>query len=514
MTDISSPVGTRAAIRRMLSELPQASPYAPTAEALKRANELGEKPVAAALQRFLSMPQSTMILANPSLHQRPVDCHGASVKLDIRSFSIRGIVSEHEIVRGTAGPVEVIFTGLFGRRPEEGEAKVLAALVDRAFERSAARRLGTVTDFVARYPGLGPEVAIQYVSALRKAERRLRGLSERGINDERRPGALLDEMIRVHMDNVAVGGLSMYANSLLAVRPGLPAADLARETAGFMAAERRHPGGCRSAFEISYGLLLGRSPSAVECRILEQMGTIQTHHGSAGSNMVARYLATLHTGAVSDFFVAAQMTMDGARHFGAIHDMTAFQLRLAPLSPAARDAEIRHAVLGGGLPTFGHPEITAAGRTGEVEADPRPAIYVTPLFAALDAGELDLSPRQRERLGILQRIYQIAFVEGVVKREGQEPLRLTPNTDFGAWSVQEALGIRDPDRTFLTYIFRGFGWMMDAREQLLQKIIRPVIAPDPRIVPKAADDPAIPDLVGHFHDRLAAAEPAFEPHEG
>jgi citrate synthase len=318
-------------------------------------------------------------------------------------------------------------------------------------------------------------------------------------------------MIRTHMDNVAVGGLSMYANSLLAVRPGLPAADLARETAGFMAAERRHSGGCRSAFEISYGLLLGRSPSAVECRILEQMGTIQTHHGSAGSNMVARYLATLHAGSVSDFFTAAQMTMDGARHFGAIHDMTAFQLRLAPLAPEARDQEIRHAVLGGGLPTFGHPEITAAGRTGEVEADPRPAIYVTPLFAALDSGELDLSPRQRERLGILQRIYQIAFVEGVVKREGQEPLRLTPNTDFGAWSVQEALGIRDPDRTFLTYIFRGFGWMMDAREQLLQKIIRPVIAPDPRIVPKASDDLAIPDLVGRFHDRLAANEPAFEP---
>src|SRR5882724_8351721 len=453
MTDISSPVGTRTAIRRMLKELPAASPYAPTAEALKRANELGEKPIAATLQRFLSMPQSTMILANPSLHQLPVDCHGAQVKLDIRGFSIRGIVSEDEIVRGAVGPVEVIFAGLFGRRPEQrtgeriDEAAVLGCLIDRPFQRAVDHRVGEVADFVARYPGLGPEVAIQYLSPLRKAARKQKGLADRG-----------------------------------------------RETAAFVAAERRHPDGARGAFAISYGLLLGRSPSAVECRILERMGTIQTHHGSAGSNMVARYLATLHASSVSDFFVAAQMVMDSARHFGAIHDMTAFLRRLEPLAPPERDAEIRRGVLGGGLPTFGHPEITAAGRSGEVEADPRPAIYVTPVFEALDRGELALSAHQRERLGILQRIYQIAFVEGVVKREGQEPLRLTPNTDFGAWIVQEALGIRDPDRTFLTYVFRGFGWMMDAREQLLQKIIRPVIAPDPRIVPKSADETTIPDL--------------------
>jgi hypothetical protein len=514
MTDISSPVGTRAAIRRMLEELPAASPYMPTAEALKRANELGEKPLAAALQRFLSMPQSTMILANPSLHQLPVDCHGAQVKLDIRGFSIRGIVSEDEIVRGAVGPVEVAFAGLFGRRPAASapvdEAAVLGCLIDRAFHRAADRLVGAVADFVARYPGLGPEVAIQYLSALRKAGRKQKGLADRGLNDERRPGALLAEMITTHMENVAVGGLSMYANRLWIDRPGLAVADLARETAAFLAAERRHPDGARGAFPISYSLLLGRSASAVECRILERMGTIQTHHGSAGSNMVARYLATLHAASVSDFFVAAQMVMDSARHFGAIHDMTAFLRRLEPLAAPERDAEIRRGVLGGGLPTFGHPEITAAGRSGEVEADPRPAIYVTPVFEALDRGELQLSAHQRERLGILQRIYQIAFVEGVVKREGQEPLRLTPNTDFGAWIVQEALGIRDPDRTFLTYVFRGFGWMMDAREQLLQKIIRPVIAPDPRIVPKSADETTIPDLVGRFHQRLAEDAAAFQ----
>src|SRR5262249_7148183 len=145
----------------------------------------------------------------------------------IRGFSIRGIVAEDEIVRRAVGPVEVIFAGLFGRRPERqapaapadtapvDEAAVLASLIDRAFHRSCERTVGAVADFVARYPGLGPEVVIQYLSPLRKAGRKQRGLADRGLNDERRPGALLVEMITTHMENVAVGGLSMYANRLL-----------------------------------------------------------------------------------------------------------------------------------------------------------------------------------------------------------------------------------------------------------------------------------------------------------
>jgi hypothetical protein len=73
--------------------------------------------------------------------------------------------------------------------------------------------------------------------------------------------------------------------------------------------------------------------------------------------------------------------------------------------------------------------------------------------------------------------------------------------------VQEALGIEEPDRTLLTYIFRGFGWMMDAREQLQQKMIRPVIAPNPKIVPKESDDPTIPDLVARVHRRMSSDNP-------
>jgi hypothetical protein len=167
------------------------------------------------------------------------------------------------------------------------------------------------------------------------------------------------------------------------------------------------------------------------------------------------------------------------------------------------------------LPTFGHPEIAAAGRGNQVQQDPRPAIYIDPVFSAIDAGKLTITPRRQERLSIARLIYITAFVNGVLKpdRDDEPPLRLTANTDFGAWCVQEALGIEEADRTLLTYIFRGFGWMMDAREQLQQKMIRPVIAPDPKIVPKANDDSTIPDVVARVHQRLTLSDPFSPKHE-
>src|SRR6185436_16483399 len=148
----------------------------------------------------------------------------------------------------------------------------------------------------------------------------------------------------------------------------------------------------------------------------------------------------------------------------------------------------RRRAAAGNLPTFGHPEIAAAGRTTSLEMDPRPAIYLAPLFEAIDAGKVDVSERRRKRVEIVQRMYQIAFVEGIEKPGRSGRLRIAPNTDFGAWIVQETLGIDELDRTLLSYVYRGFGWMMDVREQLQQPIIRPVIPPDPGIVPPAADE--------------------------
>ncbi|HKV36053.1 MAG TPA: citrate/2-methylcitrate synthase [Pyrinomonadaceae bacterium] len=495
------------------SVLPPAPDYNPVKQAIARAEELGEKSIATTLGYFSTMPSSTDIIANPVLYHTPVDCNGTLITLDIRSFTIRGIIPEADILTGKAGPIDVIFTGLFGDAPGSAAGnETLAKFVNDKFFESInggdGRLVNMVAAFVKKYPGLGPEVAMQHMATLRKA--RVGRPENSGIHDERDSGELLADMIACHMENVAVGGVSAYMNYLLAGNAQSSESDLAAATNDFIGSEVSRG---RNAFQVSYSLILGRHASDHESLILERMGTIQIHHGSAGSNMVARYMATLHTLSVSDFFTASQMALDGARHFGAIHDMSDFVQELEPLSGEERGKRIREKVLTGGLPTFGHPEISAAGRGNQVQQDPRPAIYIAPVFDAIDAGELTLTQAQQDRLAIARLIYQTAFVNGVLKpqREHEPPLRLTANTDFGAWCVQEALGIEEPDRTLLTYIFRGFGWMMDAREQLQQKMIRPVIAPNPKIIPKSSDDPTIPDLVARVHRRLSSEGNPFNP---
>jgi hypothetical protein len=494
------------------SVLPPAPDYNPVKQAIARADELGEKSIATTLGYFSTMPSSTDIIANPVLYHTPVDCNGTQITLDIRSFTIRGIIPEADILTGKAGPIDVIFTGLFADAPGSAAGKeTLDRYVnDKFFEvvKGDGQLVNMVAAFVKKYPGLGPEVAMQHIATLRKA--RVGRPENSGIHDERDASELLRDMIACHMDNVAVGGMSAYMNFLLTGNAQLSESELAAGTNEFIAAEVERG---RNAFQVSYSLILGRHASDHESLILERMGTIQIHHGSAGSNMVARYMATLHTLSVSDFFTASQMALDGARHFGAIHDMSDFVQELQPLNGEERAKRIREKVLTGGLPTFGHPEISAAGRGNQVQQDPRPAIYIAPVFDAIDAGELTLTKAQQDRLSIARLIYQTAFVNGVLKpqREHEAPLRLTANTDFGAWCVQEALGIEEPDRTLLTYIFRGFGWMMDAREQLQQKMIRPVIAPNPKIVPKSSDDPTIPNLVARVHRRLSSDGNPFSP---
>ena len=493
-------------VDKIFAVLPSAPDYNPVKTAIARAEELGEKPIATTLGYFATMPASTGIIANPVLHHTPVDCNGTTITLDIRSFTIRGQVPESEIVAGKVGPIDVIFCGLFA---ESGNSANLAAFIDQKFFAAAGSSLiDDLAAFVKQYPGLGPEVAMHHFLILDKARmgRQEHQDEDRGMHDERDGESLLIEMIAVHMKSVATGGISAYMNYLLLNNPPASTQDLASGARQFIQEEREQK---RNAFQVCYSLILGHHANEHEQQILERMGTIQIHHGSAGSSMVARYMATLHTFSVIDFFIASHMALDGARHFGAIHDMSDFVQELEPLTPAQRSDRVREKMLTGGLPTFGHPEIAAAGRGNQVQQDPRPAIYIDPVFKAIDAGQLNITPRQHERLSIARLIYLTAFVNGVLKpgKEDSPPLRLTANTDFGAWCVQEALGIEEADRTLLTYIFRGFGWMMDAREQLQQKMIRPVIAPDPKIVPKSSDDPTIPDLVARVHGRLVKAEP-------
>ena len=515
---------TAASIRRTLSENPKPSAYGPVTDAIQKATQLVEKNIGGSLRNFSSMPQSTMVFANPVLYQAPVDCDGAEMILNIRSFGIRGVLQEGEIVAGSISPAHLIFVGLFGRKPEKSEDSLdeeamLQTLIDRKFYRSnritrenvsgRSTLINQLAEFSKNFPNSGPEVVIQFFSTLRKAHYTKNQIPHRGMDDDRHPGALLVEMISTHMENVAIGAMSVYMRRLLRMNTNLSVQALAQQTNDFISKEEESG---KTAFQAAYSLLVGHHANDTESTILERMGLIQTHHGSAGSNMVARYATTLHTEHVSDFLSAAHMTLDGARHFGAIHDMTHFINELEQTPPEAREEFIKTRLLGGGLPTFGHPEIAAAGRSNEIQQDPRAAIYLETLFHAIDSGQIKLNANQRERLNMVQRIYQIAFVEGVIKpgRENSPPLRLTPNTDFGGWSVQEGMGIEEEDRTLLTYIFRGFGWMMDAREQLQQRIIRPVIPPDPSVIPARGEDTTVPDVVVAIHNRLANGD-AFAP---
>src|SRR3989442_14402488 len=105
--------------------------------------------------------------------------------------------------------------------------------------------------------------------------------------------------------------------ALLRRRPGTSAGALVRHTMFFLQSRPRN-----DPFQAIFSLLLRRNVNPVETRILQTLGTVQIHHGSAGSNMVARYFATLHTRSVWDLFAAAEMALDCPRHFGAITALT------------------------------------------------------------------------------------------------------------------------------------------------------------------------------------------------
>lgn len=478
-----------------LSELPEAPLYDPLREVMAATTE---PKIAATLQRFASMPRSTGVIANPVRHHCKVTCDGEAVDLSIRSFAIRGCVLEEDIVTGATNPMKTIFVGLFGCFPTSSEMRAFSRMLSTAFESAKERVLPALAEFMTAFPIATADVAMQHVAVLRKATQKTQGVRSRSSAD------LLRDLIGVHMENVVAAASSSYMRAL-SERKGRSAERLLQRTRQFLeSVETVDP------FSTVFSLLLRRRVNEIEARILQTLGTIQVHHGSAGSNMVARYLTSLHTPSVSDIFTAAQMTLDCARHFGAIHDMTALIAQLEREPPRRQDQLIRQRAVSGSLPTFGHPEIAAAGRDNQIELDPRPAIYLAPLLAAIDSGSLEVSSERLQSVRIAQRMYQIGFVEGVEKPGRSGRLRISPNTDFGAWIVQEILGIDRVDRTLLSYVFRGFGWMMDVREQLQQPIIRPVIPPDPSIVPTVATDGIIPDIVTTVHDRLCG-EHAFVP---
>jgi citrate synthase len=464
-----------------LSELPEAPEYNPVRKAI---GKTADPEIAGALRLFASMPHSTGVFANPVRYQHTVQCNGMPLELNIRSFGIRGCLLEEDIVTGSADVTRVIFVGLFGRFASATEHRAFSEMLSDSFEQAVRKVLPAIAKFMKAFPNAPPDVSMQYMASIRKAAE-----VSAAVNRLRPAADLLQDLIHIHLENAAAGACSSYIRGLLRRRPNMSAATLLRQTKLFLkSTESNDP------FRALFSLLLRRNVNSTEAHILLTNGAIQIHHGSAGSNMVTRYLASLHTRSVSDLFTAGQMTLDCARHFGAITDLTEFVAELEHATAHRRDRLIRQRAIAGNLPCFGHPEIAVAGRTNQIEIDPRPAIYLSPLFEAIDAGKLAVSRERVKRVEIVQRMYQLAFVEGIEKPGRTGRLRIAPNTDFGTWIVQEAMGFDEADRTLPSCVFRGFGWMMDVREQLQQPIIRPVIPPDPGIVPPPAGDGAFPAL--------------------
>src|SRR4029078_6013892 len=172
-------------IDKIFAVVPPAPDFNPVKQAVARAEELGEKQIATTLGYFATMPASTGIIATPVLHHPPVDCTGTTITLDIRSFTIRGTVPESDIVAGKVGPIDGIYTGLFGA---PCDTKELAAFIDQKYFQSfSGSAIEDVAAFVKKFPGLGPEVAMHHFAILHKAALGCEEHQNRAIHDERDP---------------------------------------------------------------------------------------------------------------------------------------------------------------------------------------------------------------------------------------------------------------------------------------------------------------------------------------
>ena len=103
-------------LQSLLGEVPPKPNYNPTQSAVAEATASGQTNVVNVLKQFSSMPPSTGIIANPVRYKGSLDCNGTPVLTDVRSFTIRGILFEEDVVTGAMDTINVIFAGLFGWR--------------------------------------------------------------------------------------------------------------------------------------------------------------------------------------------------------------------------------------------------------------------------------------------------------------------------------------------------------------------------------------------------------------
>ena len=214
------------AVPRRSQAFPSDLPAAPDYNPVRRAAAKTEDPeIASALALFASMPPSTGVFANPVRYRQTVACNQASVELNIRSFGIRGCLLEEDIVRGSADAERVIFVGLFGRFATVGERKQFSRVLSQNFRRAVAKVFPTVSKFMKSFPDARAEVAMQYVSSLRKAVERAQP-----FNALRPPADVLADMIAVHMENAAAGACASYMRA--GRRQGNAFSSLCREAIG------------------------------------------------------------------------------------------------------------------------------------------------------------------------------------------------------------------------------------------------------------------------------------------
>jgi len=253
----------------LLSIVPPKPGYDPVRMAIDDADTKPD--VAAVLKQFASMPPSTGVLANPVRHQQTVTCDNASLDLSIRSFTVRGMLMEEDIVRGAAGPLEVIFVGLFGRCATADQMTLFSNCIAHAFAAALVPdgRMPQLARFIKRFPEASPDIAMQHCASVRKAQRR-----SGGISGSRPPDALLAEMIEVHMENAAVGASASYMRSLLRTSPQMTESAMVDGVDRFLAGLHD-----KSPLHVCYSLVLRRAVHDTEARILDRFGAIQSIMG-------------------------------------------------------------------------------------------------------------------------------------------------------------------------------------------------------------------------------------------
>ena len=115
------------------------------------------------------------------------------------------MLTEEDIVNGAADGYRVIFVGLFGRFPRPDEAAWLSRSLSRYFNQTMKSAVPELAKFMKRFPKAAPEIAMQYMAAVRKASAKGHPLDRLRASEE-----TLVDLFTTHMGNVAVGACASY----------------------------------------------------------------------------------------------------------------------------------------------------------------------------------------------------------------------------------------------------------------------------------------------------------------